>query len=223
MSRSSEPVLAWLRTMSEKRGLNTAALAGKCGLQRGRVRKILTGEEEMTLEELLKLTTALEISPGDLGLPGSALLKETADEPSSALGVVEPEADQGGAGEGGKEAVPSVDAWGNHPEQLVRIGFALGCDFMMVATTSELADSGLPAQVIEQYRDGAVPIRLDAAYHKYNQPRYDERGVTMTLSFDALYECTFPWTSLRQVLFFPAPPRAVEPPAPKKPSLRLVE
>ena len=78
-----------------------------------------------------------------------------------------------------------------------------------------------------------MPIKLDAAYHKYNQPLYDATAITLTLSFDALYECRFPWSAIKQVIFYPlyeAPEDSEEdnPPAPDEPSpsggshLRLV-
>jgi transcriptional regulator with XRE-family HTH domain len=211
MAKASEPVLAWLRTMLDKRGLNTAAVAEKAGLPRARVRKVLTGADDMTVDELLKLTTALQISPADLGLPGAPA---EADEPAAVAVADAP-----------PEWTPNVDPWGNHPEQLFRIGFALGCDFLFLLDPAQLADSGLPAFVLQQYQSSPLPIKLDAMYHQHNAPRYGERGVTLTLSFDALYDCTFPWSSVRQVVFFPVPvePAAPPPEEPKGPRLRLVE
>jgi hypothetical protein len=69
-----------------------------------------------------------------------------------------------------------------------------------------------------------LPIKLDAAYHRYHQPAYDEHGVSLTLSFDRLYRCTFPWPAIEQVVFKLVPPEPVAPPEPKKrPGLRLVK
>jgi DNA-binding Xre family transcriptional regulator len=217
MSRGpSEPVLAWLRQLIDKRGLNTAEVAAKCELPRARVRKILTGAEPMTLDELLKISTALEISPGDLGLPGSAAEAEAEPEPPPVRLA------EDGETEGPKLG---LDPWGNHPEQLIRVGFALACDFLFLADGSQLEGSGLPAQVAQQYRETNLPIRLDAAYHRHNAPRYDPGGITLTLSFDGLYDCRFPWSSIRQVVFLPAPAEPVAPAEPPsgKPRLRLVE
>jgi hypothetical protein len=66
-------------------------------------------------------------------------------------------------------------------------------------------------------------------YHAYNEPRYHEHGITLTLSFDALYDCTFPWSAIKQFIFFPVSPDAQQPKpdsdedkSPSGPHLRLV-
>jgi hypothetical protein len=134
----------------------------------------------------------LNLSPADMGLaPEAAAAAEKAE--SSEPTPETPKAD----------LVPNP--WGNHPEQLFRIGFALGCDFFFIADTSALADSGVPAATLKSSGKN-LSIGLDARFHADNAPRYDEAGVTLTLSFDRLYDCRFPWTSIRQVIFFPAPP-----------------
>ena len=100
---------------------------------------------------------------------------------------------------------------------------------MFITKIDALGSSGVPAAVLAQYKNGVLPIRLDAAYHRYNAPRYDDGGVTLTLSFDALYDCRFPYLAFQQVVFFPEPATAQptpepEPPAPDdaRPTLRLV-
>lgn len=207
MPRTSDPVLSWLRTLIEKRGLNTAEVANKAKLPRARLRKILTGSEPMLVDELLQLSTALDISPTDMGLP-----EGTPD----AL----PETDA--------EALPQVpqpvkvDAWGNHPHQLFQIAFGLGCDFYFAAEVAQLADSGVPAKVLDQFRNGNVGIKLDALHHHDNAPQYDDDGITLTLSFDRIYVCRFPWASIQQVTFFPMRPEPPVQEEPKKPHLRLV-
>lgn len=211
MSDASEPLLRMLRELMTRRGLNTAAVADAAGLDRTRVRRVLKGADPMTVNELMALGQALHIGPADLGLP-----ETTADHvPHDAPPPGEPAPKLG------------IDPWGNHPEQLFRVGFELGCDFLFLAKADELDGSGVPANVLGQFAGRDVPIRLDATYHRYNEPRYDARGVTLTLSFDALYDCRFPWSSIRQVMFFPAPPEAApeeehdeEPP--DRPVLRLV-
>lgn len=225
MTRPSEPLLAWLRDLLKQRGMNVARLASLADLPRARVRRVLAGAEPMLLDELLTLTQALEVQPSDLGLPDQGAPSEAsaASQPEDA-----PAADADAAeGDADAEIEPTVDPWGNHPRQLVQIGFALGCDFSLILDTSLLGDSGMPAHVIERYNGGPMRIQLDAAYHQYNQPRYQPHGVTLTLSFDALYDCTLPWASLQQVLFVPAAP-IDEPDEPDEPSddgrprLRLV-
>jgi hypothetical protein len=59
----------------------------------------------------------------------------------------------------------------------------------------------------------------------------EAEGIHLRLGFDALYDCFFPWTAIRQVRFFPATPELDDEPeeeaAPDKPAgapfLRLVE
>jgi transcriptional regulator with XRE-family HTH domain len=203
MPRPSEPVLTWLRTMITKRGLNTASLASATKLDRNELRKALAGSEPMTLDMLMLLSNALNLSPADMGLAPELAAE---DKPAGEA-----------TGDGAAAAaapVPNADLvpnpWGNHPEQLFRIGFALGCDFFFIADTGALADSGVPAATIKSSGKN-LSIGLDARFHADNAPRYDENGVTLTLSFDRLYDCHFPWASIRQVIFFPAPPEAHRP------------
>ena len=115
---------------------------------------------------------------------------------------------------------------------MFEVGFGLGCTFFFQAEASQLEDSGVPRMVLDRYQGGELPIQLDAAYHSYNEPEFDTFGVTLKLSFDAIYTCTFPWSSIRRVAFFPEayepepdePEAEEEPPPPKgAPFLRLVE
>lgn len=209
MPRPSEPLLTWLRGVLDERGISVARLAKQTGLARPRTRRILTGREPMNVDELLLISQTLELSPQDLGL-GSAELEAAEDE------VSDTDTEASAA-----PAEPVVDPWGNQPEQLFRIAFALGCDFFFTTEVSELTDSGVPGQVLEQYRGRELPIKLDAAYHRDNDPRYGEDGITLVLSFDSLYTCTFPWSAIRQFILFPSPPEAEPEPEPV-PHLRLV-
>lgn len=210
MSRPSEPLLAWLREMLKTKGLNTAHVAEVTGLDRSRVRKILGGAADMTVDELMLLSDALELDPTDLA---GQRLEAPSDAPK--LAAAEPDGPVG----------PDVDPFGNQPEQLFRVAFGLGCTFFFLADTTLLEDSGVPGQVLQQYDGGELPIRLEAAYHKYNEPRYHEDGITLTLSFDALYDCTFPWACVRQFVLFPLQPEPASDPTdePERgPHLRLV-
>ena len=219
MTRPSDPLLTWLRKHLADRGWNTARLAQAAGIDRARARKILAGTEPMWVDELLGITRALELSPQDLegvDLP----------DPSSAPAVTPLRM----AAEGEAVSVNTVNPWGNQPEQLVRIAFAMGCDFFLLIDSAQLAGSGVPDAVLAQYRSRDLPIKLDAAYHPYNQPRYSPADLTLTLSFDALYDCRIPWSAFKQVIFFPLPPdpelpatgEDEAPPAPGVPHLRLV-
>ena len=203
MARPSEPLLAWLRKTLKVKGLNTAHVADAAGIPRARVRKILAGTEDMTVDELMQLSDSLKLDPTDLtgvGLDGDA---------KDAGPVMPPVVEHAKAVEEPEELV--VDAWGNQPEQLFRVAFELGCDFLFLADVAQLDDSGIPAHVLEPYRTRELPIRLDAPYHRYNEPRYSEEGIQLTLSFDALYECKFKWTAIKQFVLFPLPPEPIQP------------
>lgn len=213
MSRPSEPLLAWLRETLKDRGMNTATLARSASLERSRVRKILGGSEPMTVDELMQISQALDLDPADLAQG------EFPEGEATAPAVEELPAPPEG---------PDVDPFGNQPEQLFRIAFGLGCTFYFLTDPAQLAESGVPANVLEQYKGGQLPIKLEAAYHQYNEPRYGDDGITLTLSFDALYDCHFPWTCIQQFVLFPDPPElAPEPtddeaPSDGVPFLRLV-
>ena len=205
MGSPSDALLTWLRDIINQKGLNTAAVADLSGLARPRVRRVLSGREPMLVDELLKLCEALEVTPSDMGLPGGEDTGDPGDDDTPDLGV---DLDDEDDDEDESEAL--VDPFGNHPRQLFQIGFGLGCDFLFFAKAGDLGDSGVPESVLAQYEGRDLPIKLDAAYHRYNKPVYAPDGITLTLSFDALYTCRFPWTAIKQVVFFPATP---EPPA----------
>jgi len=200
----SEPLLTWLRDLIKRKGLNTAAVAERAHLPRSRVRKLLAGSEPMLVDELMQLSSALEIDPSDMGLaeaPGESTGQEPAPTPAPAVAEA---AD-----------TPIVDAFGNHPEQLFRVAFGLGVDFFFLSEAQQLEDSGVPGSVLSQYEGREIPIKLDAAYHSYNNPRYTDHGITLTLSFDQLYECTFPWSAVKQFILFPATPDVPPDPEPE--------
>ena len=221
MSRPSEPLLSWLRELIRKRGLNTAAVADRAKLPRARVRQLLAGTEPMLVDELMRLSEALSIAPSDMGLPDPG-----EDGPVGPPLPLPP------------EPPDPFDAFGNHPEQIFRMAFGLGIDFFFLCDAAELGDSGVPGHVLNQYKGRELPIKLDAAYHSYNDPRYSPLGLTLTLSFDQLYECTFPWKAVKQFILFPLAPVAPaepdpeggdddsdedEPPSKGVPHLRLVK
>ena len=192
MTRPSEPLLAWLREMIDQRGLNTAAVATRADLPRNHVRKLLSGKVPMLVDDLLKISEALDLKPSDMGIPDADDLPEPAEAP--ALGVLA-EDDEG----------PIVDPYDNHHRQLLEVAFALGCDFAMTVHPEELLESGIPRHVLDAHLGRLMLIQLDAAYHSYNNPRYDDGGITLTLSFDALYDVRFPWSAIHQVICTPAP------------------
>ncbi len=220
MGRASDALLQWLRQMLEKRSMNVAGAAERTGIARTRLRKVLSGAVPMTVDELIVLSQALEIEASELGLAGLQELEEGDENASIGVATDETEDDS--------DQTPSVDPWGNQPRQLFEVAFAFGCDFFFFAATAELGTSGLPRQVLKQYEGKKVPIRLEAAYHQYNKPRYSDTGVTLDLSFDAIYTCTIPWAAIDQIVFYPAAPSAEDEPsdhddeAPQRPHLRLI-
>jgi len=238
VSRPSDPLVARLRQIVQSRSESEAELALRAGMSVDRLRSLLGGQEAMTVDELILLSQGLQLEPQDLGLD----LEDHEDdatpyEPPSAavLPYDDPFGDDTDLGDVDTDALPiedALDPLGNHVRQLFEVGFGLGCTFFFQASTEQLEDSGVPRMVLERYAGAELPIQLDAAYHAYNEPEYHANGVTLKLSFDAIYTCTFPWTSIRRLAFFPEPPEVApdDPPdeedeGPKKgaPFLRLVE
>jgi len=203
VTRPTNNVLTWLRQLVTARGLGTAELAERSGIVRGRLRKLLSGSEPMLVDELLQISQALELSATDLGWPEGAI-----PEPDDA-GADEPPADED---EGAIRLVPldsdppaatfEVDPYGNPTEQIVRLAFELGCTVLFWAHVDQLDDSGVPEHVIADHREqGQLLISLDAKFHRYNNPVFQDDGLTLTLSFDQLYDCTFPWSAIHKVIF----------------------
>ena len=188
MSRPSEPLLEWIRTLLKTRGINTATLAKQAGLSRGRVRKVLAGQDDLTVDELMSLAGALDLQvtdfPVELPEPSeAATATETPDE----------------------ESASHLDPFSSHHRQLFETAFALGVDFGFTADPEQLQDSGVPRHVLNTYADRMMFITLDAAYHTYNNPRIDEDEITLTLSFDTLHTCRFPYAAISQIIFNPDP------------------
>ena len=213
MSSPSEQLLIWLRDIITRKKMNSAGVASMTGLDKGRVRKILAGQEPMMVDELLTICSSLNVTPSDMGLGAEAdTVKAT----------------------NGESSKPSwhLDPFGNHPRQLFEMGFALGCDFLFLAKTDDLEDSQIPEKVRAQHAGRNMAIRLDAAYHQYNEPEYYDEGVQLTLSFDALYRCRFSWEVIIQFVFFPesaetnlvpTPPPEDPEPEEKPTHLRLIK
>lgn len=239
MTTPSEPLLHQLRALAEARGLSAERLAVRAGLDPGELSATLHGERAMTVDQLILITQALDLTPEELGLPSEPTGPRpvAADDeplPYDAPGdPIDDNLDDGpdlsvasDASNGPDELDLAVDPYDNHIRQLFQVGFALGCDFFFHADASELTDSGVPAAVLERYKSSVLPIKLDAAYHQYNDPRYERAGLWLKLSFDDVYDCYFPWSAVKRVIFSPiAPEPEPEPDKPKGPApfLRLVE
>jgi transcriptional regulator with XRE-family HTH domain len=220
----SVALVALLRNLAKERGLNTAALAQEAGLERSRVKALLAGKADMLVDELMQLSEALQIGAADLAALGAQ--QTPIDESAS------PEASPQASAAGGLKQVDhqrldswTVDPYGNHAEQALRLGFGLSCDIFMILDTPTVADSGIPESVRNSFPKG-LPIRLDAAYHRHNDPRFLPDGLQIALSFDSLHTCLIPWKAFVQIALFPIqedpePESAPEPGG--RGHLRLVE
>lgn len=206
-SRPSDPLLAFLRDAVKKKGLNTAELAVRSGIERAKLKHRLAGSEDLTVDDLIALSKALELTPAELGLAG---VEPVAD---AELPTPPPPA-------------PGPDPFGNIPRQLMELGLGLDVDLFIVLDSAQLVGSGVPRDVLtanpEQLR-----LRMEARWFSQNKFRFLDDALVCMLSFDALYECTLPWTAFRTVTFLlpaqaPASPRP-EPPKPAAPFLRLVK
>ncbi len=191
MSRPSEPILAWLRKQLDAKGENTASLAARLEVARPALRRMLSGRADLPLDLFIKLTESLGLSAEDMGMPSGAEL---------------PDIDEEGPAE------PLSGEFGNQPRVLLETGFDHGVDFMFTVDTAALDDDwGGPEAALKQFAGRPMPIQLDAAYHQYNAPEFDDEGFSLTLSFDTLYRCRFPWHAVQQVIFRPLAPEAPEP------------
>ena len=201
-----DAILETLRETMASRGLNSAALAAELGEERKMVRRALSGQAPLSLALFLKVVDVLEIAVTEL--PWSV-----ADLPPTPLEEKTPQEFE-------------LDPFGIQGEQAFRLGFALGVDFLFVAEASQLTDSGIPSSVLEQWPEEIV-LKLDAAYHRHNAPQFSEEGVALNLSFDMVYSCFLPWSSIQKVVFnleAPEPNTEPEPEAkPRGPGLRLVK
>ena len=191
--RPSEPILSWLRNALKAKELNVAALAEKTGENRREIKKVLSGREPLTVDQLMGWTKALELSMEEL-----VSVPDELPEPAPEMVV--------------DEERFVVDPWGIQAEQAIRLGFAMGSDFTVLARTEELKDSGVPETTLKSAAFAQLmPIRLEAAFHRYNKPEYDAHGVTITLSFDTIRHCRFPWSAIVEVRFHVLPPDPDEP------------
>jgi hypothetical protein len=203
----------------------TATLAHATGLDRTLLRRRLAGEDDLTVDDFIKVARALELSPAGMGLDETG----SADGPPE-VPTTRPRARGLALATVGGDDAPDPD-WepdptGNLPMQVIRLGFLLGIDLFLEFDVSQLGESGVPPAVLGRFQSN-LPIRLESKWHKHNRPQYLDDGFRCTLSFDALYTCTFPWRSILRVSF-QLPAEAPEPaPSPAaKPSgghLRVVK
>jgi hypothetical protein len=210
VTRPSDAVLTWLRERIDARGLKTSKVAKAIGLKTPEFRKLLAGETPMLLDDFVRLGDVLGLDANDVaGLPAADLA--TTFTPTE---------------------VPEPERTPCQAELLFKLGFDMQIDIHVRFIESELGDWGGPDSARASFVGKDMPIQLMAQYHRYMEPQLDDAGLHVTLSFDTLYRCTFPWSSIRAVTFVPftpppvaPPPAKVKPsePAPARPTLRLVK
>jgi transcriptional regulator with XRE-family HTH domain len=208
----SEQLVRFIRETAKQKGLNTAALAAAAGVSRSELKHVLSGNDPLTVDLMVALAETLELGPEDLAVLG--MDERPAPEKLSAVRKHQSLTD-----------LPDIDPYGNHAEQVLRLGFGLGCDMHVVLNTEVLEGTGVPAATLKQFPD-LLPIKLDAEYHHHNDPRFTPEGVQLTLSFDTLYTVVLPWSAFAQITMIPLEPELGDVPEPSKsshPHLRLIE
>ena len=178
----------------KKQHLNTAALANSIEMDRKDLKRILTGQKEITIRDFMRISMALNLD--------ASLLEEysgTQEKPTSSDNIepmtLSKETDD--------SSIWEPNAFGNHTRQLIAYGFSLGCNMMLLCSVNKLSTSNVPKEVLERFHPH-LPIQLEAEYQPYNKPQYFDEGLELKLSFDALYTCFFPWNSIIQVVFRPS-------------------
>ena len=209
METRVDELLEKLRSKLESSEYTTAEFAKLVGEDAKTVRAALSQREPLTVEQWFLWNDALGEKPAD-ALESAPEGKQVAGPTLVRIGAQEPSA---------------IDPYGLPAEQLVRLGFAMGVDFLFVADTKQLLESGVPDDVLATFPDSMV-IKLDSAYHGHNSPRFSEEGVLLSLSFKGVSDCFFSWESILQVIFHvgtPAEPEKTDDDSAPGPGLRLVE
>ena len=232
-ARPSAPLLAILRETIKKRGLSTAELALRTGLDRGELKKRLAGQGDLTVDEFLLVADALGLAQDAAALSKIGAIPTTDDPTGESPSPIKLHSLRPAAPPTEDEPEPvrsGLDPEGSPARQLLEAGFLFGLDMFIHFDRRQLDDSGVPDSVLNDRRFvELLPVRLEARWHRHNRPEFLADVFRCKLSFDALYTCTFPWRSLRQVGFTippepepEAPPKIEEAP-PTRPMLRLVK
>ena len=210
MNSPSEPIIDLILKVMKDRSINTATLAKKIGIEKKILKSILRGNQPLTVDQLMLISANIELSEEYLSQLN--FFSNETKEVSTSDVREEP-----------KEWEP--DPQGIHALQLIQLGFALGIDILFSAQTDILHGLGIPKQVLQQPQfQPKIPIRLDASFHQYYNPRYCEDGLEIKLSFDAVYDCFFPWHSIDRVSFFVEEEAPTQPPQKEEaPFLRIIK
>jgi hypothetical protein len=210
--RPSEPLVRFLRESVDRKGLNTASIATTLGVSRSELKHMLAGTEPLTVDLMIAMAEILELGPEDLTILGTDL----PEAPTLLQAVRNPVA---------ITELPPIDPYGNHTEQILRLGFAIGCDMHILLHSEFLEDSNIPEDTLAQFSD-LLPIKLDAAFHNHNAPKFLPNCVQITLSFDGLVTAILPWNCFAQITLIPLETELPDIPEPSRHSgshLRLIE
>ena len=192
MRKPSQLILEGILSVMQSKGMTTQSLANALHTSKKELKRILAGKSPLTVDLLSEMGAVLEIQDSDLQqFMGVSIPEETTPSVQTNIGLhtVEEEEDW------------SPDPIGNHPLQLIKLGFAIGCDMFLVMVTEHLEHSGIPEKVRKQFND-RLPIRLDSAFFQHYRPDFYDDHMEIRLSFDAVYTCYIPWHALEQVTFY---------------------
>ena len=211
----SAQLLSIIQQALKAKNQNTASLARLTKIPRKQLKNILSSQEPLTVDALASIAEALRLDAEALKQFGFATPPQE-ESPALKLTTV--------------RANPSEENWtpdpfGNHHHQLIQMGFSLGVNFWLVLDTKKIENSGVPKYVLEKHSP-LLRIQLESQYHPYIEPKYTEQTLSLRLSFDALYTCTFTWDSVIQIIFIPTIPEPSEPEeerTTKRPTLRVVK
>ena len=226
MARPSDPLPKILREAMQKRSLSTGELATRTGIERGELKRCLSGSEDLTVDQFILVAQALDLQREMAALVGAPVDPAEAEEGDVVAGTESLSAVHTLRTRADEPAEPAFDPFANAPRELGRAGFTWGYDLFLQFDSAQLSGAGIPAAVLSKFPD-TMPIRLESRWHLHNRPEFGTDSFTVVLSFDILRTCTFPWASLRTVQFTipaeaPAPPPTREAPA-ARPTLRLIK
>lgn len=216
MQSPSQYIIEGLLSVLQAKQMSTGALAKQLGKTKKEIKSILSGNVPLTVDDLSAIGNALNLQDSDLQqfmqVPESPPLSD--DQNNVVLADVS---------EPNDETSWKPNPVDIHSMQVLKLGFALGCNLFFTANTKGLEDSGIPESVLKQY-GATLPIRLDADFFHHYKPQYFDDGLEIRLSFDAVYTCFFPWHVFEQITFFVSDDEAPEQSSSSKgPTLRIID
>ena len=218
MQSPSQYIIEGLLSVLQAKQMSTGALAKQLGKTKKELKAILSGKVPLTVDDLSTIGNALNLQDSDLQQFMQRLEPTASSQPEKNPGKIELT----------DTPVSNDDSqWrpnpvGTHSMQVLKLGFALGCNLFFIANTEDLHDSGIPESVLKQY-GAKLPIRLDSDFFHHYKPEYFDDGLEIRLSFDAVYTCFFPWHVFEQITFFVSDDEPEQATSSKGPSLRIID